>query len=63
MGIRFKNIILFTHDQDIHLSYNKKLESGLTYLKASSHENISEMHDREKSRLIETKDNIYLQEL
>jgi hypothetical protein len=63
IATQFKNIIAFTQNQDIHLTYNKKLTSSLQYLKASSPENSPESHDREKPRLIETDDNIYLQEL
>jgi SAM-dependent methyltransferase len=63
IGSRFKNIIACTAEQDIHLTYNKKLESQLQYLKARSPKKSPENHDREKTRLIETDNNIYLQEL
>lgn len=63
LGVSFKNAILFTSKNDIHLVYSKKMKAGLFYNKPTVEKNIPENHNREKNRLIALEDNLYLQEL
>jgi DNA-binding cell septation regulator SpoVG len=59
----FKNALLFTCNNDIRLSYNKKLKSTLDYSKPTCSEGISAEHNMNKYRMITIDNNIYLKEL
>jgi SAM-dependent methyltransferase len=59
----FKNAVLFTHTQDIRLSYSKKMVPKLDYSKATGVAGVSDVHDRPKKRLISIEDNTYLKAL
>ncbi len=66
--IEVKNAVLFTQNNDITLSYNKKLKSQLIITKSSRlrQNNTSvhnDTHDNNKSRFISLENNLYLEEL
>ena len=58
----FKNAVLFTHNKDYTLSYNKKWVPKLTKSKATKSA-VNFQHNKVKKRIIDTQNNIYLEKL
>lgn len=63
LGIKFKNCVLFTTDNDIRLSYNKKMETNIDYGKPSRSNDATTGHNIEKKHFIKIENNQYLKEL
>lgn len=59
----FYQIDLFTTQSDFHLSYFKNGKSALKKKQPNTTRKPNNMHDRSKTRLIETKGNLYLKAL
>lgn len=59
----FKNAVLFTSSNDIRLSYNKKMEGRLETAQPTCSSCIPLSHNKEKKRLINPENNMYLREL
>lgn len=62
-GSKFKNFVLFTTDNDIRLSYNKKMETSIIYDKPTFSGCFPKHHNREKNYFIKIENNQYLKEL
>ena len=63
LGSEFMSARLFTPDQDIQLEYNKNNKLTINLLKPVStnqYKTIPQVHDRKKTRWIESENNLYL---
>ena len=60
VGVHYKNAILFTTQEEIRLSYNKKWESRLDVNTAQCTVCADNAHNHEKDRLIDIENNEYL---
>lgn len=63
LGTKFKNFVLFTTDNDIRLSYNKKMKTNINYGKPTFSSCFTKNHNREKNYFIKIENNQYLKEL
>ena len=63
LGAKFANAVLFTTQQDMRLSYNRRRRSNIRYGKPTYPAVTLMKHDHEKERLIGVEDNRYLREL
>lgn len=64
VGKQFGNVLLFTSQKGVRLSFNRKRKSNVQYSRApKAMKEITLKHDREKDRSIHTENNRYLEEL
>ncbi len=63
LGKAFLSANLFTEENDVQLIFNKKREPKLILSKPTQSQLQAFTHDRIKTRLIKTEDNLYLQKL
>lgn len=63
LGSQFKNAVLFTTDQDIRLSFNKKMKTNIIYGKPTFSDVSAKNHNKQKNHFIKIEDNPYLKEL
>ena len=60
LGVGLKNGTLFTTENDIHILFNKKMESRIMSKKPTFNSTISTEHNKTKNRFIKTENNPYL---
>lgn len=63
LGTQFKNFMLFTNENDIRLSFTKKIKPLIHYGKPTSSCCSVKSHDKIKHHFIKIENNIYLKEL
>jgi hypothetical protein len=63
LGTQFKNFMLFTNENDIRLSFTKKIKPMIHYGKPTSSCCTVKTHDKVKNHFIKVENNVYLKEL